>query len=117
MSFDVLCSPVPFLQQVGICADHDWLREYAAWFERDGQGISDAVDRAGAPWLRMFDQWGARVDEILYLSEYWGMLKRGYRADVLWRVFEQNSLIPAYLLLYVTGFYDPGGTTTGFARS
>jgi hypothetical protein len=46
----------------------------------------------------MFDQWGARVDEILYLSEYWRMLKREYRADVLWRVFEQNSLIPAYLL-------------------
>jgi acyl-CoA dehydrogenase len=70
MSFDVLCSPAPFLQQVEICADHDWLREYAAWFERDGQGISDALDRAGTPWLRMFDQWGARVDEILNLSEY-----------------------------------------------
>jgi alkylation response protein AidB-like acyl-CoA dehydrogenase len=105
---DVLRSPVPFLQQVGICADQDWLREYEAWFEREGQGISDAVDRAGTPWLRMFDRWGVRVDEILYPLEYWRMLKHGYRSGVLWRVFEQNSLIPAYLLLYATGFYDPG---------
>jgi len=105
---DVLRSPVQFLQQVGICADQDWLREYEAWFEREGQGISDAVDRAGTPWLRMFDRWGVRVDEILYPPEYWRMLKHGYRAGVLWRVLEQNSLIPAYLLLYATGFSDPG---------
>jgi len=108
MSFDVLRSPVQFLQMVGISADQDWLREYEAWFEREGQGISDAVDRAGTPWLRMFDRLGARVDEILYPPEYWHLLKHGYRAGVLWRVFEQNSLIPAYLLLYATGFYDPG---------
>jgi len=108
MSFDVLQSPVQFLQQVGICAGQDWLREYEAWFEREGQGISDAVDHAGTPWLRMFDRFGARVDEILYPPEYWRMLKHGYRSGVLWRVFEQNSLLPAYLLLYATGFYDPG---------
>ena len=112
MSFAALYSPVQFLQQVGIRADQDWLREYEAWFEREGQEISDAVDRAGTPWLRMFDRLGARVDEILYPPEYWRMLKHGYRAGVLWRVFdqnsEQNSLIPAYLLLYATGFYDSG---------
>ena len=49
MNFDVLRSPVQFLQQDGISADQDWLREYEAWFEREGQGISDAVDRAGTP--------------------------------------------------------------------
>jgi acyl-CoA dehydrogenase len=116
MSFDilhshVLRSPVQFLQQIGVHADHDWLRDYEAWFESEGQGISDAVDRAGTPWLRMFDRFGARVDEILFPPEYWRMLKRGYRAGVLWRVFEnseQRSLIPAYLLLYATGFYDAG---------
>ncbi len=108
MSFDVLQSPVQFLQQAGFCAGQDWLREYEAWFEGEGQGISDAVDRGGTPWLRMFDRFGARVDEILYPPEYWRMLKHGYRAGVLWRVFEQNSLIPAYLLLYATGFYDAG---------
>jgi len=108
LSFDALGSPVQFLRQVRIGADQDWLGEYEAWFEREGQGISDAVDRTGTPWLRMFDRWGARVDEILYPPEYWRMLKRGYRAGVLWRPFEQNSLLPAYLLLYVTGFYDAG---------
>ncbi len=91
MSFAALRSPVQFLQQAGIGADQDWLREYESWFEREGQGISDAVDRAGTPWLRMFDRWGARVDEILYPPEYWRMLKRGYQAGVLWRVFPQNS--------------------------
>jgi acyl-CoA dehydrogenase len=108
MTFDVLRSPVQFLQQNRISADQDWLREYEAWFEREGQGISDAMDRAGTPWLRMFDLMGTRVDEILYPPEYWRMLKHGYRAGVLWRLFEQNSLIPSYLLLYITAFYDPG---------
>jgi len=108
MSFDALHSPVEFLQQTGIRADQDWLREYETWFEREGQGISDAVDHAGTPWLRMFNLSGTRVDEILYPPEYWHMLRHGYRAGVLWRVFEQNSVIPAYLLLYVTGFYDAG---------
>jgi len=108
MNFDALPSPGQFLRQNGISADQEWLREYEAWFEREGQAISDAVDRAGTPWLRMFDRLGTPVDEILYPPEYWRMLKTGYRAGVLWRVFEQNSLLPAYLVLYVTGFYDPG---------
>lgn len=108
LRFDVLRSPVQFLQQVGISADHDWLREYEAWFESEGQAISDAVDRAGTPWLRMFDQWGARVDEVLYPPEYWRMVQRGYQAGVLWRAFEQNSLVPSYLLLYATAFFDAG---------
>jgi acyl-CoA dehydrogenase len=108
MNLEALRSPVQFLEEMGICGELDWLREYAGWFEREGQGISDAVDRAGTPWLRMFDRVGARVDEILYSPEYWRMLKHGYRAGILWRVFEQNSLIPAYLLIYATGFFDPG---------
>jgi len=112
MSFEVLRSPVRYLQEVGIGADQDWLREYGTWFEGEGQGISDAVDRAGTPWLRMFDRFGARVDEILYPPEYWRMLKNGYRAGMLWRAFGENSepksLLPVYLLLYVTGYYDPG---------
>jgi len=45
MSFDVLCSPVQFLQQVGIFADQDWLREYEAWFE---VGVSTPYDRVNA---------------------------------------------------------------------
>ena len=77
MNFEVLRSPVQFQQQVGISADLYWLREYEAWFEREGHGISDAVDRAGTPWLRMFDRWGARVmnnclpTRILANAETW----------------------------------------------
>lgn len=108
MFFDALHSPIQFLLQNRIPADQDWLREYTAWCEREGQGISDAVDRAGTPWLRMFNPMGARVDEILYPPDYWRMLKHGYRTGVLWRLFEEKSLIPSYLLLYATAFYDPG---------
>ncbi|HEY7617918.1 MAG TPA: acyl-CoA dehydrogenase family protein [Terriglobales bacterium] len=108
MNLDRLRSPVQFLQQGSVRADQPWLLDYERWFDGEGQGISDAIDRAGTPWLRMFDQLGTRVDEILYPTEYWRMLKQGYRAGVLWRVFEEKSLVAAYLLLYVTGFHDPG---------
>ena len=70
MNFDVLRSPVQFLEQTAVRADEAWLREYEAWFQREGQEISDAVDRAGTPWLRMFDRLGTRVDEVLYPPEY-----------------------------------------------
>jgi alkylation response protein AidB-like acyl-CoA dehydrogenase len=106
MTLDRLRSPSKSLAQHGVPAD--WLQEHESWFENEGQAISDAVDRAGTPWLRMFDRLGARVDEILYPPDYWRLLKHGYRAGVLWRVFEQNSLVPAYQYIYLTGFYDPG---------
>jgi len=66
------------------------------------------VDAAGTPWLRMFDPLGRRVDQICFPPEYWNMLRRGYRSGVLWRAFQQRSLVPAYLLIYLTSFYDPG---------
>ena len=47
MSLDVSRSPVDFLQRSGVHAGLDWLREYEAWFESEGQRVSDAVDRAG----------------------------------------------------------------------
>src|SRR3990172_7788281 len=36
------------------------------------------------------------------------MLKTGYRAGVVWRAIEERSLVPSYLLGYITAFYDPG---------
>lgn len=109
ISFEILHSPLHFLQAgLSDLPQPDWLREYESWWEREGQGISAAVDRSGTPWLRMFDRFGARVDEVLYPPEYWRMLKHGYHAGVLWRVFEEDSLLPAYLGIYVTSFYDPG---------
>ncbi|HVO82525.1 MAG TPA: acyl-CoA dehydrogenase family protein [Terriglobales bacterium] len=108
-SFDILRSPLPFLQAtLGDAPRQDWLRAYEEWWQKEGQGISDAVDRGGTPWVRMFDRLGDRVDEILYPPEYWRMLQHGYRSGVLWRAFEQESLLPAYLGIYVTSFYDPG---------
>jgi alkylation response protein AidB-like acyl-CoA dehydrogenase len=56
----------------------------------------------------MFHSSGTRVDEILYPSEYWRMLKRGYQTGLLWRVLEENAVLPALLGIYITSFYDPG---------
>ena len=86
----------------------DWLRKYEQWWQNEGQGISDAIDRAGTPWLRMFDRQGNRVDEILYSPDYRRMLTKGYQAGLIWRVVEENTLLAAGLGIYVTSFYDPG---------
>ncbi len=109
MNFEKLSSPTAFLQDMLHGLPHrDALREYEAWWEHEGKAISQAIDGAGTPWLRMFDLEGRRVDEIAYPPDYWRMLKHGYRAGVLWRSFADQSLIPAYLFIYVTGFYDSG---------
>ncbi len=104
-----LASPIAFLKDIiGNLPHEAALCEYEAWWNRDGKAISGATDRARTPWLKMFDDRGQRVDEILYAPEYWQMLKQGYRSGVLWRSFEDRSLLPAYLYIYVTGFFDPG---------
>ena len=36
------------------------------------------------------------------------MLRHGYEVGLLWRVFEENAILPAGLGIYVTSFYDPG---------
>ena len=87
------------------------LKEYESWWRAEGMSISEAVDRAGTPWLRMFDQFGTRVDEILFPPDYWKMLKRGYQTGVIWRPFADDSgasLRMHYLLDYVTCFFDAG---------
>lgn len=109
MSFETLLSPVDFLSRkfpkLPLEAE---LRSYEAWWEKEGIAISEATDRAGTPWLRMFDRFGERADEILFAPEYRRMLYRGYREGVVWRAFEQPSLQPSYLFGYLTAFYDPG---------
>lgn len=109
MSFQDLESPLRFLEstQTDFHSPH-WLQEYEAWWQKEGQHTSDAVDRAGTPWLRMFDRSGNRVDETLYSPDYWRMLKHGYQTGLLWRVVEENTLFPAGLGIYATSFYDPG---------
>ncbi len=108
MDLQTLSSPVEYVKQFMHPHDPDSLANYEAWWQSEGNAISSAVDRVGTPWLRMFDKHGRRVDEILFPPEYWRMLRRGYESGLLWKTFEQNSLFPAFEILYVTSFYDPG---------
>jgi len=109
VELELLRSPSAFLRLLIGASEFDpVLREYEGWWNAEGQGISDAIDRSGTPWVRMFDKTGKRVDDILFPPDYWHMLHHGYRAGVLWRAFEHKSLLPSFLLLYVTSFYDSG---------
>src|SRR6201998_3868840 len=106
---DTLRSPLTFLQsRLETIPHRDVLGAEEAWWKNEGIAISNAIDRAGTPWLRMFDRLGKRVDEILYPREYQTILMRGYRSGVVWRALEEKSLIPTYLLIYNISFHDPG---------
>jgi acyl-CoA dehydrogenase len=68
---EALRSPVDFLSQLfSPLPQREDLLAFEQWWEAEGRPISDATDRAGTPWLKMFDHTGARVDEILYAPEY-----------------------------------------------
>src|SRR6201988_4174888 len=106
---NALRSPVSFLEsRLRDIPNRHGLDAEEAWWKKEGVAISDAIDRAGTPWLRMFDRAGKRVDETLYPGEYQTILKRGYRAGVVWRALEEKSLIPTYLLMYAISYHDPG---------
>ena len=109
MDLESLKSPTGFVKlMLGELSDEAALLDYESWWETEGKAISNSIDQAGTPWLRMFDVFGKRVDEILYPPAYWTMLKNGYRAGAVWSAFENGSLAPAYLLGYLTAFYDTG---------
>ena len=106
---DSLASPVSFLQSRLAAVPHaEVLAAEQHWWKNEGVPISETVDRSGTPWVRMFDRYGKRVDEILYPHEYLTILKRGYRSGVVWRALEEKSLVATYLLMYTISFYDPG---------
>src|SRR5260370_3659047 len=108
-AFHELRSPLNFLQtRSPDIPDRDLLGAEEAWWKTEGLPISRAIDRAGTPWLRMFDRLGKRVDEILYPREYQTILRRGYHSGVVWRALEEKSLIPTYSLIYNISFHDPG---------
>ncbi len=109
MELEVLRSPLLFLKEMlpHLIIEDD-LRLYEAWWETEGKAISAEIDRRGTPWLKMFDVHGKRIDEIVLPPDYWTMLHKGYEAGAVWRAFEDSSLIPVYLLGYVTAFYDTG---------
>jgi alkylation response protein AidB-like acyl-CoA dehydrogenase len=109
IGLNALRSPVSFLEsRLQDIPYRDGLDAEERWWKNEGVAISDAIDRAGTPWLRMFDRLGKRVDEILYPHEYQTILRRGYRSGIVWRSLEDKSLIPAYLLIYNISFHDPG---------
>jgi acyl-CoA dehydrogenase len=106
---NTLRSPLTFLQsRLQDIPHRDVLDREEIWWSSEGVSIADAIDRSGTPWLRMFDRLGKRVDEILYPREYQTILRRGYRAGVVWRALEEKSLIPTYLLMHAISFHDPG---------
>jgi alkylation response protein AidB-like acyl-CoA dehydrogenase len=108
-ALDALRSPLTFLQsRLPDIPHRDVLGAEEDWWKSEGVAISDAIDRAGTPWLRMFDRLGKRVDEILYSREYQTILRRGYRSGVVWRALEEKSLFPTYSLIYNISFHDPG---------
>jgi acyl-CoA dehydrogenase len=107
--FNLARSPSWFqARQIGRPPDGAERVEYENWFFRQAQEISDAMDRAGTPWLQMFDIAGGRLDQICYPPEYWSMLHHRYRAGVVWRAFAEQSLLSAFSLLYLTSFFNPG---------
>ena len=109
MKLETIRSPLNFIES--FIADEERvavLREYESWWYAEGVAISDAVDRAGTPHLRMFDQFGRRTDEILFPPDYWRMLRKGYETGAIWRALEGNSLRMHYLIDYVTCFFDAG---------
>jgi acyl-CoA dehydrogenase len=107
--FSILRSPLSFLQsRLPEIPHSELLATEEAWWKGEGVAISGDIDRGGTPWLRMFDRDGKRVDEILFPQEYQTILKRGYRAGVIWRALEEKSLVPTYSLMHVISFYDPG---------
>ena len=108
-SLNAVRSPHSFLESRLQDVPHrDVLDAEEGWWKGEGVAVSNTIDRAGTPWLRMFDRLGKRADEILYPSEYQSILKRGYRSGVVWRALEEKSLIPFYLLIYEISFHDPG---------
>ncbi len=109
MDAHLFASPVAYLEsRLGSLAHAAPLRELEQWWRDIGQDVSAAVDRAGTPWLRMYDRFGVRIDEILLPPAYWEMLRRGYKAGAVWRAFAESSLVGPYQIGYVTSFFDPG---------
>ena len=104
-----LTTPQGFLGAVlGAIPDDPELAAYQRWWAERGDELSAAVDRAGTPWLRMFDRDGTRVDEVCMPVGHRELLQRGYAAGIVARVFEYHLLLPFYRPGYVTAFHDPG---------
>jgi len=109
MKLDRVLSPVSFMRELlgNQLPLLNVLRDYETWWEASGRAISTAVDRAGTPWVKMYDALGNRIDELMYPPDYRRMLMHGYTAGVVWRAFT-DGLPAAFMLGYVTSYYDMG---------
>jgi alkylation response protein AidB-like acyl-CoA dehydrogenase len=102
-------SPTRFLYHLlGDLPHRDLLLSQETWWRQQGEADSAGVDRAGTPWLRMFDARGERVDEILFPGGYRELLLAGYRAGSVWRALDEPSLAASFQLGYLTAYFDPG---------
>lgn len=109
MDLDALRTPTRFLQSMGLSFPPELdLQELESWWEAEGKAISMMIDRIGTPWLRAYDRFGRRIDEILYPPDYRRMLLQGYRAGAVWHAFEGAGLSATFLIGYLTAFYDAG---------
>ena len=109
MDLAILASPTALLHsRLGELPGAVPLTEYEAWWRTAGEALSAGVDRAGTPWLQMFAGDGERIDQVVMAGGYRDLLLQGYRAGVVWRGFSGDSLVPTFLLGYVTAFFDPG---------
>jgi len=86
----------------------EYLQSYDGWWQQEGKAMSSAVDRHRTPWLKLYNTRGERIDEIGYPSDYWKMLRKGYDSGIIWRAFEENSLMPFFMIGYICCHYDPG---------
>lgn len=109
MDLATLASPMTFLHsRLRELPGAPWLADYEAWWRSTGAALSAGIDRAGTPWLQMFDAGGERVDNVVMAGGYRQLLLQGYRAGAVWRGFAGDSLVPTFLLGYLTAFFDPG---------
>ncbi|MBK8020549.1 MAG: acyl-CoA dehydrogenase family protein [Chloroflexi bacterium] len=105
--FEMLSSPGAFLRSNGVQVPEGIAKPFEAYWNNEGLATSAAVDRAGTPWVRQFDRFGSRIDEILFPPAYWTMLRTSYKAGAVWRALEE-SMPAAYAVGYLTCFYDVG---------
>ncbi len=100
---EVLSSNLKFSKETS-----SFINQYDEWWQQEGKAMSTAVDRGKTPWLKLYNTKGERIDEIGYPSDYWKMLRKGYDSGVIWRCFEEKSLMPFFLMGYICCYYDPG---------
>lgn len=102
-------SPTQFLtEQLAHLSHTETLHAYEQWWELEGRALSETVDRAGTPWIRTYDRWGNRIDEVVMPAGYSTLVRKAYEHGVVWRAIEEHDFMTSFALGYITSYYDPG---------